>query len=120
MLEQDTICALSTAPGVGAIAVVRLSGPDALAIARRCSDLTRNIVARTACFCRLRDAEGGIDEGLVTWFPDQKLAIDMDQIPALAEDRERLWSQIGTAGFLSDAEKRALLGLAPANEGNKA
>lgn len=68
MLEQDTICALSTAPGVGAIAVVRLSGPDALAIARRCSDLTRNIVARTACFCRLRDAEGGIDEGLVTWF----------------------------------------------------
>lgn len=61
-----------------------------------------------------------LSEGLVTWFPDQKLAIDMDQIPALAEDRERLWSQIGTAGFLSDAEKRALLGLAPANEGNKA
>jgi len=53
-------------------------------------------------------------EGLVTWFPEGGLQIDLDQIPALAEDRERLWSQVGGAGFLSDAEKRALLGLAPA------
>lgn len=47
---------------------MRLSGPEALAIVRRCSDLTRNIAARTAHFVRLRDAEGDIDEGLVTWF----------------------------------------------------
>ena len=58
-------------------------------------------------------------EGLQTWFPDQRLAVDLDRIPALAEDRERLWSQVGAAGFLSDTEKRALLGLAPADEGNK-
>ena len=63
---------------------------------------------------------GAISEGLETWFPDQALAIDMDRIPALAEDRERLWSQVGAADFLSADEKRALLGLAPANEGNKA
>ncbi len=68
MLEQDTICALSTPPGVGAIAVIRLSGPEALAITRRCSDLAKNIIARSAYFCRLRDGEGDIDEGLVTWF----------------------------------------------------
>lgn len=68
MLEQDTICALSTPSGAGGIAVVRLSGPDALRMARSCSDLTKNIVARTAYFCRFKDAEGDIDEGLLTWF----------------------------------------------------
>ena len=50
-------------------------------------------------------------EGLVTWFPDESLAIDLDGVPALAEDREKLWAQVGAATFLSDAEKRALLGL---------
>lgn len=60
-----------------------------------------------------------LSEGLQTWFPDQRLAIDLDRIPALSEDRERLWAQIGAAGFLSDDEKRALLGLAPTHEGNK-
>lgn len=33
MIEQDTICAITTPPGRGAIAVIRLSGPEALAIA---------------------------------------------------------------------------------------
>ncbi len=68
MLEQDTICALSTPPGVGAIAVIRLSGPDALSITRKCSDLQGNLAARTAHFAKLRDAHGAIDEGLITWF----------------------------------------------------
>lgn len=68
MYEQDTICALSTPPGVGAIAVIRLSGPESLAITRQCSDLTKNIAARTAYFSQLRDEEGDIDEGLITWF----------------------------------------------------
>ncbi len=60
-----------------------------------------------------------LTEGLVTWFPDAKLAVDLDQIPALAEDRERLWSQVSAAAFLSDAEKRAMLGLALEVEENK-
>ncbi len=33
MLNQSTICAISTSPGVGAIAIVRLSGEDAIRIA---------------------------------------------------------------------------------------
>ena len=53
-------------------------------------------------------------EGLVTWFPDAALAIDLDGVPALAEDREKLWAQVGAASFLSDDEKRAMLGLTPA------
>ena len=51
-------------------------------------------------------------EGLVTWFPDASLAIDLDRVPALAEDREKLWAQVSSASFLSDDEKRAMLGLA--------
>lgn len=33
MKDQSTICAIATAPGMGAIAVIRLSGTDAIAIA---------------------------------------------------------------------------------------
>lgn len=50
-------------------------------------------------------------EGLAPWFPKGSLAIDLDRVPALAEDRERLWSQVSAADFLSASEKRALLGL---------
>jgi HK97 family phage portal protein len=52
-----------------------------------------------------------LSEGLSPWFPDALLAIDLDRVPALAEDRERLWAQVTAADFLSDGEKRALLGL---------
>jgi HK97 family phage portal protein len=53
-----------------------------------------------------------LSEGLAPWFPGATLAIDLDRIPALAEDRERLWAQVSAADFLSDAEKRQMLGLA--------
>ncbi len=33
MLDQSTICAISTSPGIGAIAVIRLSGSKAIQIA---------------------------------------------------------------------------------------
>lgn len=54
---------------------------------------------------------GALGEGLAPWFPDEKLMIDLDRVPALAEDRERLWTQVTGADFLSDDEKRAMLGL---------
>ena len=52
-----------------------------------------------------------LGEGLAAWFPDAVLAVDLDRVPALAEDRERLWAQVAGAAFLTDAEKRGLLGL---------
>ena len=54
-------------------------------------------------------------EGLAPWFPEAALRIDLDQVPALSEDRERLWSQVSDADFLSRAEKRQMLGF-PAEE----
>lgn len=53
----------------------------------------------------------GLREGLEPWFPDAALAIDLDRVPALAEDREKLWAQVSAAEFLSAGEKRAILGL---------
>ena len=42
-----------------------------------------------------------------------KLALvpDLDKIDALAEDRAALWARVGAADFLTDAEKRTMLGV---------
>jgi HK97 family phage portal protein len=53
---------------------------------------------------------GGISVALAAWRPGVRLAVDVDQISALAEDRERLWRQVSSADFLSDSEKREMLG----------
>ena len=42
---------------------------------------------------------------------------DLDQIPALAAERDQQWKRVGGADFLTNAEKRALLGLPPLAEG---
>lgn len=52
----------------------------------------------------------GLHAGLGEWFAAAP-TVDLDGIPALAEDRERLWAQVSGADFLEPAEKRALLGL---------
>ena len=36
---------------------------------------------------------------------------DLDQVPALAAERDAQWARVSAAAFLSDAEKRSLLGL---------
>jgi len=69
MLNNDTIAAISTAPGTGAIALLRLSGPKAEAVARTVSEgLPEVITERMALRCIFRDAEGRIDDGLITLF----------------------------------------------------
>lgn len=52
----------------------------------------------------------GVADVVSDWLGDVELAVDVDQISELAEDRERLWSQVEAANFLSRAEKRDLLG----------
>ena len=54
---------------------------------------------------------------LSDWMGPVKLAIDTDQLSELAEDRSKLWEQVGAAGFLSDAEKRGMLGFVAVEEG---
>ena len=40
-----------------------------------------------------------------------ELRPDLDQVPALAVERDQQWARVGAADFLTVAEKRALLGL---------
>ncbi len=70
MPETSTIYALSSGPPPAAIAVIRLSGPAAMAVAR--SVTTRDLPApRQAAFRRFIDPQTGetLDEGLLVCFP---------------------------------------------------
>ena len=42
---------------------------------------------------------------------DVELRPDMDQVPALSVERDNQWRRVSGAAFLTDAEKRSLLGL---------
>lgn len=65
---SDTIAALSTAPGTAAIAVVRLTGPDAARIATRLTG--KALEPRRAVLATFIAPDGAaIDQGLVLYFP---------------------------------------------------
>jgi HK97 family phage portal protein len=46
-------------------------------------------------------------------FSGEKLDLrpDLDQVPALAVERDQQWARVGAADFLTEAEKRMALGL---------
>ena len=68
--QKDTIVAIATAPGRGGIGVVRLSGPDALAIARRMARPELQPEARRAHYTPFMDVHGDeVDQGLLIYFP---------------------------------------------------
>jgi len=68
-IDGKTICALSTPAGMGGIAVIRVSGPEALAIASRVfsKDLTR-IDSHRAVFGKMQRDGTVLDECLATVF----------------------------------------------------
>ncbi|MEM6482038.1 MAG: phage portal protein [Pseudomonadota bacterium] len=53
-------------------------------------------------------------------FSDEQLELrpDLDQVSALSVERDAQWARVSTAEFLTNAEKRALLGLPPVEEGS--
>ena len=72
--SSSTICALATAPGIGAIAVIRLSGEDAITICNKVfygKDLAQ-VASHTAHFGTIRNEDKIVDEVLVTVFKDKK------------------------------------------------
>lgn len=73
MIDQSTICAISTAPGHGAIAIVRLSGADAISICEKVFHSAKQKQlstqqANTVHFGTIQDGEEIIDEVLVSLF----------------------------------------------------
>lgn len=70
---DDTIAAIATAPGIGAIGVVRVSGPDALAVADAVfrplgGGRAARAPDRVATFGRLVDGDAFLDEALLLVF----------------------------------------------------
>jgi tRNA modification GTPase len=66
--RADTIAAVASAPGIGGVGVLRISGPGAGAIAD--SLLGRAPRPRHAHYAAFADAAGAIiDRGLLLWFP---------------------------------------------------
>lgn len=63
-MSNDTIVAVGTAPGVGGIAVVRLSGPDALPIALQHLSAGQ-LESRRATYCNFDE----LDDVVATYFP---------------------------------------------------
>jgi tRNA modification GTPase len=73
-VREDTIAAVATAPGRGAIAIVRLSGASALSVCRRVARPAGGwpVVAREATRCLVHEADEparALDDGLITVFP---------------------------------------------------
>lgn len=54
----------------------------------------------------------GLSRHLALWWPGLRIEADLDLVPALWADRERLWRHVGDADFLTDDEKREMLGWA--------
>jgi tRNA modification GTPase len=75
---SDTIVAIATPPGRGALGVVRLSGPEAHAVARRLTIRARPFVPRVATLTTIAASggrgpdgggrRGGVDQVIVTYF----------------------------------------------------
>jgi len=62
---------------------------------------------------------------IAVWLSDyagEEVALrpDLDQIPALSAERDAQWRRVSEAAFLTDAEKRSLLGLPALEVGNGA
>lgn len=99
MVPDDTIVAVSTASGRGAIAITRMSGPRAHEIARRCLSAWP-AGPRLASLCEVRDPRTGetVDRAIVTTFvrPQSFTGEDLVEIS-------------GHGGVLSPAAVAALL-----------
>ena len=66
--SNDTIAAPATAPGRGAVGVIRVSGPKTAQIAQKI--LGKIPPSRRAVFLPFRGTDGAIlDEGIALWFP---------------------------------------------------
>ena len=81
---MSTIVALSTPPGRGAIAIVRLSGPNALSITKQLAVDLDNVKARRATLSKvnLPGTQETLDEVLITFFkaPDSATGEDVVEI----------------------------------------
>lgn len=66
--QIDTIIALSTPPGYGAISVIRLDGPKSISILRKLAPSTRQILVRQAFLVDICEQNNLLDQAIITYF----------------------------------------------------
>ena len=108
---DDTICAISTAPGVGGIAVIRVSGNDAILITSRCwkGANIAEMKSHTAHFGRIIDKNGDIlDEVVLTLFRNPRSFTGEDVIEIACHGS--IWIQQQIVNRLIECGCRAATG----------
>ncbi len=66
---SDTICAMATARAAGAVSIIRVSGPDTLALLDKIVPQISCWKPRVQTFATLMDGPAVLDKALVTYFP---------------------------------------------------
>lgn len=106
---NDTICALSTPAGMGAIGVIRLSGPDAITICRKFFE-PKNVKinfekspSHTVHFGRFNDGDVLIDEVLVTIFRNPHSYTGQDVVEISCHGSVYIQQKIMELLLISDA-----------------
>lgn len=81
-MQNQTIAAISTAPGIGAISIVRMSGEDALEILGKFfqSTHTSPFSSHTIRYGKIKDGDQLIDEVLVSYFKAPKTFTREDMV----------------------------------------
>ncbi|MBP5535416.1 MAG: tRNA uridine-5-carboxymethylaminomethyl(34) synthesis GTPase MnmE [Bacteroidales bacterium] len=69
MKSPDTIAAVATPPGVGGVAVVRISGPDAIAVTMPLLRRKDALAPRHAYHVTILDGSQTLDDGIVVYYP---------------------------------------------------
>lgn len=81
ILEQDTICALATAPGMGAIAIIRISGHKSFEVVEKIfSKSISDKDSHTVHFGLIKEKDTIIDEVIVTVFKNPKSFTGEDSV----------------------------------------
>lgn len=95
LFQSDTIVSRATAAGVGAIAVVRVSGPSALKLT---DELLKIAVAdkptHTAHLRTMYDGDGVMDEALITLFKGSKSYTGEDTVEVSVHGSEYIVSRV--------------------------
>lgn len=67
--HRTTIAAIATPAGTGAVSMIRVSGPEAIAVADRITGgKASSVMPRTARYCKIFDGKEAIDDGVMTVF----------------------------------------------------
>lgn len=96
MYQQEAICALATPSGVGAIAVIRISGENTLSIVNQVfkgKDLTQ-VESHTVHFGTIREGNGIVDEVLVSVFKSPKSFTKEDTVEISCHGSDYIIRQI--------------------------